>query len=182
MKYFLRILGSFSNAMDQSNRRLGPEVRWESDLNITIDESLWSDLCRDGLSATINARYRLTHYNFLHQTYYTPQRLHKYKSEISDLCFRCGTEEGSFLHCTWQCIKVRTFWYDFCDTLAKIIDAPFPLDPELCLLGNFTSISANLRRHKIKFVEVALGVARKCIAITWKSDSPVAIARWFSDK
>ena len=97
------------------------------------------------------------------------------------MCFRCGTEEGSFLHCTWQCIKVRTFWYDFCDTLAKIIDAPFPMDPELCLLGNFTSISANLRRHKIKFVEVALGVARKCIAITWKSDSPVPIARWFSE-
>ena len=48
-------------------------------------------------------------------------------------------------------------------------------------MGNFTSISANLRRHKIKFVEVALGVARKCIAITWKSDSPVAIAKWFSE-
>ena len=28
---------------------------------------------------------------------------------------------------------------------------------------------------------MALGVARKCIAITWKSDSPVAIARWFSE-
>ena len=89
--------------------------RWESDLNITIDESLWSDLCRDSLSATINARYRLTHYNFLHQLYYTPQKLHSYKPETSDLCFRCGTEEGSFLHCTWQCIKVKTCWYDICD-------------------------------------------------------------------
>ena len=28
---------------------------------------------------------------------------------------------------------------------------------------------------------MALGVARKCIAITWKSDSPVPIARWFSE-
>ena len=104
--------------------------------------------------------------------YYTPQKLHSYKPETSDLCFRCGTEVGSFLHCTWQCIKVRTFWYDICDTLAKIIDAPFPLDPELCLLGNFTTVSRNLRRHKIKFIEVALGVARTCIATTWKSDSP----------
>ena len=28
---------------------------------------------------------------------------------------------------------------------------------------------------------MALGVARKCIAITWKSDFPVPIARWFSE-
>ena len=77
--------------------------------------------------------------------------------------------------------KVKTFWYDLCDTLAKIIDAPFPLDPELCLLGNFTTISANIRRHKIKFIEVALGVARKCISTTWKSDSPVPIAKWFAE-
>ena len=81
----------------------------QSDLNITIDEDLWSCLCQDSLSATINSRYRLTHYNFLHQLYYTAQKLHGYKPEISDLCFRCGTEEGSFVHCTWQCIKVKHF-------------------------------------------------------------------------
>ena len=155
--------------------------RWETDLNITIDQGLWSDLCSDSLSATVNSRYRLTHYNFLHQLYYTPQKLHKYKPEISDRCFRCGVEEGTFLHCTWQCIKVRPFWRDLCETLANIIEAPFPLDPELCLLGNFTEISAGLRRHKIKFIEVALGMARKCIAITWKSDSAPPIARWFSE-
>lgn len=35
--------------------------RWESDLNTTIDEGLWSDLCQDSVSATINSRYRLLH-------------------------------------------------------------------------------------------------------------------------
>ena len=112
---------------------------------------------------------------------FNPTFFRVYKPEISDLCFRCGTEEGSFVHCTWQCTKVKTFWWDICDTLTKILDRPFPLDPEVCLLGNFTSISRRLRRHQIKFIEVALGVARKCISITWKSDSLLPIARWFSE-
>lgn len=156
-------------------------VRWESDLNITIDEHTWSDLCRDSMSATINARYRLTHYNFLHQLYLTPQKIHKSKPELSDTCFRCDTEVGSFLHCTWLCNKVRPFWHDLCDTLTKIAGVAFPLDPELCLLGNFTSISDSLSKAQMKFMDIALCVARKCIAVTWKSDSPLLIDRWSSE-
>jgi len=41
--------------------------KWESDLNTTIEDQVWSELCKESLSATINARYRLVHYNFLHQ-------------------------------------------------------------------------------------------------------------------
>lgn len=35
--------------------------RRESDLNITIDEGLWSDLCQDSVSATINSRLEVDH-------------------------------------------------------------------------------------------------------------------------
>ena len=55
---------------------------------------------------------------------------------------------------------------------------PFPLEPEICLLGKFTNV--NLRNSvKIKFTEIALVTARKCIALTWKSDSP--LPRWLSE-
>ena len=156
-------------------------IRWETDLGITIDEHTWSDICRDSMSATINARYRLTHYNFLHQTYLTPQKIHKSKPEFPDTCFRCGIEVGSFPHCTWLCNKIRPFWHDLCDVLTSITGTTFPLDPELCLLGNFTSVSDSLTRTQMKFIDIALCVARKCIAITWKSDSPLLIDRWTSE-
>lgn len=156
-------------------------MRWETDLGITIDEQLWSDLCQDSMSATINARYRLVHYNFLHQLYLTPQKIHKSKPELSEMCFRCGVEVGSFLHCTWLCTKVRPFWFDFCDTMTKVTGVTFPLDPELCLLGNLTSISRFLPKSQIKFVEIALCVARKCLTVTWKSDSYLHIDRWSSE-
>ncbi|KAF3843699.1 hypothetical protein F7725_002548, partial [Dissostichus mawsoni] len=30
---------------------------------------------------------------------------HRSKPELSEMCFRCGIEVGSFLHCTWLCTK-----------------------------------------------------------------------------
>ncbi|KAF3859145.1 hypothetical protein F7725_021544, partial [Dissostichus mawsoni] len=32
-------------------------------------------------------------------------KLHRSKPELSEMCFRCGIEVGSFLHCTWLCTK-----------------------------------------------------------------------------
>ena len=47
-----------------------------------------------------------------------------------------------------------------------------PLDPQTCLLGDTTNI---------EFLSLALCVARKCIAITWKSDSQFSTGRWVSE-
>ena len=91
-------------------------MKWESGLNVTIDEQFWADLCQKSLSTTINARYRLINYNILHQLYLTPEKLHSFKSDLSEMCFRCDTEVGSFLHCTWHCTKVRPLWHDICST------------------------------------------------------------------
>ena len=42
-------------------------MKWESDLNVTIEEQLWTDLCNNSLPTTINAQYRLINYNILQQ-------------------------------------------------------------------------------------------------------------------
>lgn len=153
--------------------------RWESDLGIKIHEDLWSRLCQNSLFATINARFKLVNFNFLHQLYLSPQKLHRYNPSISNVCFRCGIAEGTMLHCIWQCAKVTTFWYDICDTLTKIMETPIPLDPGLCLLGNTTNL--NLTQSSRKFIDIAFTVSRKCIALTWKSDSPLSISKWISE-
>ena len=52
------------------------------------------------------------------------------------------------------------------------------MDPELCLLGNFTCIRDSLNNAQFKFMGVALCVAKKCIAVSWKSDARVSIDGW----
>lgn len=68
------------------------KMRWESDLNITINEQLWPDLCQNSLYTIINAQYRLMNFNIR--------------------CFRCGIEVDCFLHCTWLCTEAKRFWHD----------------------------------------------------------------------
>lgn len=50
-----------------------------------------------------------------------------------------------------------------------------PLDPELSLLGNLTKVSLSVNKRQVKFIEVALCVARKRIATTLRSASPLNI-------
>lgn len=42
-------------------------------------------------------------------------------------------------------------------------------------------IEKPLNKFQINFLEIAPTVARNCIAITWKSDSPLLITKWYSD-
>ncbi len=164
------------------------QSEWESDLNITSDEQLWVDKCQNSQSATINAWCRLIHNNFLHQLYLTPEKLHRFKSDQPEMCFRCDVEVCFFLHCTWLCTKVRPFWHDFCYTLTRITGITVPWDPELCLLGVFPSIRGSLTNSQLKFMEIALCVASRPHIMqcgqyieTWKSDSALLIARWTSE-
>jgi len=52
---------------------------------------------------------------------------------------------GTFLHCTWSCVKVRDFWIDLSSVLTKITHISLLLDPEFCLLGNFMKIDKILK-------------------------------------
>ena len=63
-----------------------PRLRWEKDLGIDLEEDLWRDLCRDGVTSTLNSRYRLIQFNFLHQLYITPSRLHREEIPGLNLC------------------------------------------------------------------------------------------------
>ena len=55
-------------------------------------------------------------------------------------------------------MKVRPFWHDISSTLTRITGVSVPVDPELCLLGNFTStgICRSLNSTQLKFIEIAL--------------------------
>lgn len=79
------------------------------------------------------------------------------------MCFRCGIDIDFFVHCTWLCIKVAP----------SGMTSELYLDPELSLLGNVVSRSVN--KHQVKFIEVTLYVARKRIATTLKSASPLGM-------
>lgn len=42
-------------------------------------------------------------------------------------------------------------------------------------------IAELLTKFQAKFLELSLSVARKCIAVTWKADSPLLFTKWYSE-
>ncbi len=138
------------------------------DLGIEINPVLWNNICRNCVTCTLNSRYSLTLFNFGHQIYLTPSKLHGFHLNVLPLCFRCGRTEGTFLHSTWECSKFGGFLQGMCAVLSTIHGDTFPVDLEICLLGNLSK--SNVRHsHSIKLTEILL--AKKCIAVKWKSNS-----------
>lgn len=56
-------------------------VRWEHDLDISIEGETWGELCKDGATSYWNSRYRIIQLNFLHQLYIKPSKLHKFNKK-----------------------------------------------------------------------------------------------------
>lgn len=75
--------------------------RWEADLNITFEEEHFSDLCQDSSCARTSSWYRLIHYNFLHQLYLTPEKIHRSKLDVCDAYFQCAVYSYIVLGHVW---------------------------------------------------------------------------------
>lgn len=46
--------------------------------------------------------------------------------------------------------------------MSKLLELLFSLDPQICLLGDFTNVSTLLRKSPQKFLELALCIVKKC--------------------
>lgn len=110
----------------------------------------------------------------------TPQKLKRINSSLSDQCFRCNQEIGTFFHSTWSCSKVQPFWINLRVFLEQIIGLQLPHNPRLLLLGDVEGIRPQLKLNKYQkeFIKISLAVAKKSIAVTWKSDSYLSMDRW----
>lgn len=72
------------------------------------------------------------------------------------------------------------FLVQACNIISQIYGSNFPVEPEVCLLGNFTN--CNLRHSQgIKLTETLLIIAEKCITLKWKPDIEVPIGLWLSE-
>ena len=106
------------------------------------------------------SRYRLIQFNFLHQLYITPssstQIYPPYVLDVAQMKEHSSIPLGSVQNYT-----VSGRGYAIPNPQFTVA---FPLDPEVCLLGNFTN--TNLRQsHTIKLTEILLAIAKKCIAL-----------------
>ncbi|KAJ1104348.1 hypothetical protein NDU88_001760 [Pleurodeles waltl] len=143
---------------------------------IELTDQQWTMALAQVRHVSRNARLKCTHFNYVHQTYLSPHRLHHMFTEATPRCPRCGHDDATFLHMTWECPEIHSTWRHIMQHVSDIIDVSLTLDPLLCLLG----VTKQNKRSKyyMKFVDLALTLFKCMIAMAWKATRPPDVQAW----
>lgn len=87
----------------------------------------WEEACTKAQSRTTNTRLKLLQYNWLLQTYITPEKLNRYNRAIPGIC--------ALFHCIWQCTEIQKFWQEVKQCIQNILQLQVPLVRHLFILG-----------------------------------------------
>lgn len=148
------------------------KIIWEETLGVALSEAQWE---KDSLFAhkcSLSSRYQEISYKVLTQWYITPLKTKHWFPTLSDTCWRCHEEVGSFLHTWWSCPPVLDFWTQVVYWII-ITDTEIPLDA--CLL-NVNSLS--IRKYKKTLTKHLLTAAKTLIPLHWRSSSSPTVKDW----
>ena len=143
--------------------------------NITDEE--WSKACSLVQTQSINTNSKLLQYNWISRLYITPAKLHRFNSNIPDTCVKCNDQKGTLFHCMWECPRILSFWRKVLDLASQITGEEVPLSPKLCLLNLYPDSFTT--SNKVRFLmNICFLEAKRCIACSWKSDTPYGTSQW----
>ncbi len=91
--------------------------------------------------------------------------------------FKCNEAKGSFIHCIWECDKIRKFWGEVRDKISTILSVNIPLKPIVILLHLYPE-DLKLRARERTFTNFAILQAKRLIALNWKKDTAPSIGAW----
>ena len=70
-----------------STRALG--VIWERELGVVITEEMWEDIWDNARKITVCNQTRAMQIKILHRAHVAPNRLSKYRKDVSPFCLKC---------------------------------------------------------------------------------------------
>lgn len=154
-----------------------PLKKWENNLGISPNPDFWMNICKNIYTMTTNANLQLIQYKTLHRIHLTQSRLHKMELSETDICLQCTTgSTDNYLHATWDCTPVHSFWALVTDKLSNILGCRVPLHPSLCLLGDTSQIHLPNKYHNPLLISLA--IAKKIIFQNWKNKKGCSISHW----
>lgn len=97
-----------------SKQSLSFKSKWDKALNRKLTDIQWRKACILSHKWSISTRLQEIFKKLLTQWYATPERLHSWYPQTTDVCWRCNNDTGSLLHIWWNCPLIS----DFCDLKA----------------------------------------------------------------
>lgn len=149
---------------------------WNNDLNINTDEATWSLIWQSANDISICNRTKETQFRLLQRLQITPQLRHKMDHNKSEMCTKCITEVGSFVHCVWTCRYIDDYWKGIVDKIHLILGVTLDKDP-MCLLFGLPDKQLK-SMHSKRLLCILTFCARKNILLKWIDCKPPTIAGW----
>ena len=134
---------------------------WKGDLNAEISTQECGKACIEAQVQTANTSLKLLQYNWLMHTYLTPVKLHRFHANIPNLCFKCNLLQGTFIHCIWECNKIRTFWGEVKSMIDEILSIKVPMEPKIIILWLYPP-DLHWRREELKCITMSI-LQAKCM-------------------
>ena len=149
---------------------------WETDLDRPLGTEKWSQIWRDLHKISKSVKNKMIYFNIIHRTYFTPVRLHSMNPSVSDCCWHCQQERGTFFLMVWACPKIKSFWERVTESLGGIIGHYVVCDPILCLLNHMDEGAWS--KYKKQLIITRGMTAKRLIASNWKEADHLDIGRW----
>ena len=162
--------------IDTSDNTLHIKGQWEMELNTTIDDDTWEDICTACHKGVGSQMWKEFDWKVKIRFFRTPLKVSMFKNNATDKCWRnCGMV-GDHTHIFWDCPVIQTYWKGIKEELEKIFGTDIPLDPLFFLLEK--TQEELFTKDQCYMLHILLMIAKKIITINWMKPSPPTIAQW----
>lgn len=135
-------------------------------MKCNFEEGDWESLCTSSQCFSFNSRHKLTQYNLIHRTYFTPLQITLNKASVLSVLPKMQIRNGDVGTYVLDSPCLNSYWMSIMKMLNDITGLNIPTEPRVILLGDTSMIKVN--RNQLKFIRIALITANKCIAMHWK--------------
>jgi len=149
---------------------------WRKDINCSSGLD-WHSIWLNITLSSRNLNHQMTHYNFTHRSYFTPQRLYQMKFRDDPYCGFCSSNKmGTDIHMVWQFPEVDRFWLNISSILSNLLARAVPHSQHLLLLNDTSSLDLTVNEKRLLLA--GLTAVKKIIACRWKSPHMLSMGEW----
>uniref|UniRef100_A0A803SUG8 Reverse transcriptase domain-containing protein n=1 Tax=Anolis carolinensis TaxID=28377 RepID=A0A803SUG8_ANOCA len=150
-------------------------IKWAQNLGKTIHLAEWEKAWNSRLKFTYATELKENWIKMFYRWYWTPQKLSNFNKKISNKCWKCNDQVGTFYHCWWTCKKAKIYWKKIHQAIQKMLQINIELDPKYFLLGMI-----NIEKDKDKEIlfNYLTTAARIVYARYWKKNEIPELSQW----
>lgn len=174
-KLVTRIYVLFCNVMKEDTTTV--RLKWETDFGVQIETEDWDELWFNLNGCFSTNRAKELQFRITHRLHITPLRRNKMNPGLSKFCNKCKIEEGSYIHCLWDCVHINKFWGDVLKEINVIVGETVSISPLFCILG---MDPPDISTTKLTLVNILLFCARRCILLKWVSEESPNVTQWIN--